>query len=324
MLNYSSPYSTMNLLSRTILLLLASSSAWAAERADTYQNALSKSGDEGIIVYLYGPNWNKRSVKMLESFWKSPETEQAAGKSVLVSLPIYQRPTDEQKAEEEEIRAGFPMPPPHQYRSNPTVVMQDKTGRTYAILAGTDDLGEGLSGARAHELMKKNKELLARQLELMAKAEQASGLEKAKLIGQASTLGIEPPSNALDQIKELDANDESGFVRRLSYDPRQFQEKHKESKASELETAVMKIVNDPAYSSLQRQETYCILIGQLRRDGVAKNVLKKHLLDMQKIDPNTMYGKITDELVSMWCSSSAGNDESKDTDKKKKRHKRDK
>ncbi len=313
-------------ISRLLLLLLACTctSAWAAERAKTYNEALSKAGDEGVILYLYGPDWNKRSVKMLDTFWKTSELEHAAGNSVLVEVPIYQRPTDEQRAEQEEIQSGFPLPPPHRYRSNPTVIMLDKTGRTYAILAGHDELGEGLTGAKGCQLIQKNKGLLALQLDLMAKAEQASGLEKAKLIGQASTLGIDPPHDALEQIRGLDPNDESGYVRRLSFDPRKFQEDHKDAKAAELEAPVMKIVNDKAYSPLQRQETYCILIGQLRRDNAPKSVLKKHITDLKQIDPSSMYGQICDNLLSLWCGEPAPKDDNKDTDTKKKRSKRNK
>ncbi len=316
----------IHFISRAVLILLAFScmSAWAAERAKTYHEALEKAGDEGVLIYLYGPDWNRRSVKMLESFWQKNELERAAGNSVLVALPIYQRPTAEQKAEQEEIQSGFPLPPPHRYRSNPTVVMLDKTGRTYAILSGNDDLGDGLSGSKACQLIQKNKALLAQQLELMNKAEQASGLEKAKLIGQASTLGIDPPHNAAEQIRTLDPKDESGYVRRLNYDPRKFQEEHKDAKSTELESPVLKIVNDTAYSPLQRQETYCILIGQLRRDGAAKNVLRKHLLAMQQIDPNSMYGKITPSLLTQWCGDPAPKTTDKDSVSKKKHRKRDK
>lgn len=294
----------------------------AAERFRTYVEAQAKANEEGIIVYLYGPNWNKRSVKMLQSFWESPDTAQAAGNSTLVAIPIYQRPTPEQKLEQDEIGAGFTMPPAYAYRSNPTVVMQDKAGNTYAILAGSDDLGSGLSGKRAQELIRKNKKLLARRLELMTQAEKATGIDKARLIGEACTLGIAGPSSGLEQIKQLDPNDETGYIRRLTFDPRRFQGEHANDDTDTLEKAVMKIVNDKAYSTLQRQETYCLLIGKLRRDGATASVLRKHIQAMGAIDPESMYGKITDDILHIWCGAPAPEESLQGKDKQKTKKKR--
>lgn len=284
-----------------ILLAVGSPLAFSAQRVDNYNDALSQAGDEGVIVYLYGPDWNRKSTNMLKTFWKGKDVEQAAGESTMVAIPLYQRPNDAQKAEQERIQGDFRIPPPKQYRSIPAIFMLDNTGRVYAWICGTDGFGEGETGALAVKQIKKYKELFAKQRELMEKSDKADGLEKARLIGQASTLGIEPTSQALDQIKTFDPNDETGFVRRLTFDPHKFQEDHKDDETFAIEAEVMKIVEDKAYSELQRQEAYCVLIGQLRREKATPDVLKRHILAMQKIDEKSMYGQIVPHLLEMWC-----------------------
>ena len=49
----------------------------AAERAETFSEALSKAGSDGVIAYCYGPDWNRRSVRLLKTFWNTPEAAEA-------------------------------------------------------------------------------------------------------------------------------------------------------------------------------------------------------------------------------------------------------
>ncbi|MGN0837023.1 MAG: hypothetical protein ACI4OS_06235, partial [Akkermansia sp.] len=130
---------TRSKLSLAALLALAvGSAAGAAQRVDSYDEALSQAGDDGVIVYCYGPDWNKRSVRMLDSFWKSPELEAAAGDAKLVAIPFYQGedPTDKAKS----IKGAYKGP---SFGVCPTVALIDAQGNVYAELPGTDYLADG-------------------------------------------------------------------------------------------------------------------------------------------------------------------------------------
>lgn len=286
----------------------------AAQKASTFEDALKKAKADGIVAFCYGPDWNMRSTNMVNTFWKSKLTEKACGDAVMIAIPFYQRPTPANIKEQNKIQGSFKRRRVnHDFRSFPAVCMMDRTGRVYAQLCGTDDLGtDDDDFAKGIDNITAKLEAFRRQSELLAQAEKAQGIEKAKLLGQASTLGIYAPEGAAEAIKSLDPQDQTGYYQRLTYDPFHFNErvnafsgsKMDPSKAltpEQTEKELQTLLKNPVLSNIQKQESYAVYIGRLRKTQADKAMLIKQIKAMHDIDPDTMYGRIMPHLLELWC-----------------------
>lgn len=317
MRNYLSFYNMSKKLLISLGFALVACVAKGAVTVAGYDEALKKAKSDGVIVYCYGPDWNRRSVIMLDEFWKNPQIEKACGDAVMVAVPYYQRPTDEQQLEANKISGAFQRRKVNnQFRSFPAVCMVGKDGRIYAQLCGTDALGsEKDNYRRGYENISHHLELYRKQTELLAQAEKAEGLEKARFIGEASTLGIYPPDGASSQIKALDPQDTLGYVKTLSYDPYSFNmeanafsgcDRNAENALSAEKTAsrLQEILQNKTLTPIQKQESYAVYIGRLRKDGngADRATLTKYIKMMGAIDPTSMYGKIVPHLLELWCN----------------------
>ncbi len=292
---------------------LLSPAAFAAQRATTYAEALDKAGEDGVLAYCYGPDWNKRSVRMLKTFWENPATEEAAGDAVMVAVPYYQDKDAEGADKESEIRSGLREP---HYGACPTVFMIDKSGRIYATLTGLDDLGDE-NGTLGAEKIKTKLAELRRQKELLAKAEAASGPAKAKLLCEVTDLSIEAPKGIVEEIQLADPEDTTGAVRRNTHNAfygfmyEQLQTKDGFLKTdfvpdlNAISAACYSIINDEAYRNEDRQAAYALLIGLSREAGIPSNQLRGYITKCMKIDESTMYGKMGPALIEKWAGKGA-------------------
>ena len=282
-------------------------------RAASYSEAIAAAGDDGVMVFCYGPDWNQRSVRMLKKFWQSSELEQVSGKAILVAAPYYQAPTAEEEAESRNITGGMPAPP---FGVCPTVMMFDKDGFCYANLPGTDYLGDESGALGMKNIAQKLEALHARQ-RLLAQAESMSGEAKAKILNDVADLPIKNPRGLVDMIREADPSDKTGLVRRNTHDAKQFLYDQMETKDgflakdfvpdfNKIKTECMKVAKDEALRPEDRQAAYALIIGQARREHVSgkQNIPGKQMKDFingcAKIDPNTMYGKLSPALVGLW------------------------
>lgn len=315
------------------LAALSLPSVWAAQRVATYSEALEKAGDDGIIAYCYGPDWNRRSVRMLNSFWKNPDTEAAAGNAVMVAIPFYEDSSHPKAGEAADIRGGFPDPP---FGVCPIVVMLDKTGKAYAHMPGSDYLGDE-DGEKGRENIRKNLtkfrryQEITKQLGLWEGDHQVSssggvqGAERAKLIAEAIDLQLYIPGGSiasmppytdpalLRELELADPADKTGLVRRYKHVELQFRYKLFDTPDGFLKPEFVadypmikeecfKIIKDPAYRTYDRQAAYLTFIGQSRREAIQPNQLKGHIKKMGEIDPNTVFGRGAAALHDLWGS----------------------
>lgn len=316
-----------------VIAALSLTSTWAAQRVATYSEALEKAGDDGIIVYCYGPDWNRRSVRMLNSFWKNPETEAAAGNAVMVAIPFYEDANHPKAGEAADIRGGFADPP---FGVCPLVVMLDKTGKAYAHLPGLDYLGDeeggkGRENIRAYLAKFRKYQEIMKKLGLDNGEAEASassgvqGVERAKLIGEAMDLQLYIPGSKiasmaphtdpqlLHELELADPSDKTGLIRRFSHVELQFRYKLFDTSDGFLKPDFVadypmikkecfEIIDDPAYRTIDRQAAYLTFIGQSRREAIQPNLLKSHIKKMGAIDPNTVFGRGAAALHDLWGS----------------------
>ena len=281
-------------------------------RPETYRDALSAAGDDGVIVFCYGPDWNQRSVRMLQSFWNQSELEKVTGQAALVAVPIYEYPTEKQEAESRRISAGMP---PIPFKVCPTVMLIDKDGTMYANLPGMDFLGDE-SGSTAFKNIADKLAAHRKMLELMKKADSLNGVERAKVLGEIGELPIEKPKNLLDMLKAADPNDSTGLVRRNGHSALQFLYKLMDTKDGFLKVDFhttlrdlmgesMKVINDKALRAEDRQAAYCLLIGQARREEGGSRRMKDLINASMKIDPKSFYGRAMPRLTQLWGNERA-------------------
>ncbi len=293
----------------------------AAQRAKTYSEALEMAGDDGVVVYCYGPDWNKRSVRMLKSFWENAATEAAAGDAVMVAVPFYQDDKAEGAEEAAAIRGGAKWPPSGVC---PAVLLKDKQGNTYANLFGMDHFGDEQGALGAENMAKKLAEF-RQQRELLAKAATASGEERARLLCQVADLSIMAPKGIVDEIQLADPEDKTGAVRRCKHDAFYgFMYEQMETKdgflakdftpnLTKISAACMQIIEDEAYRPVDRQAAYALLIGRSRAEGIQANKLRGYITKCGRIDETTVYGKMTPHLIEKWTQGTAAAPKKKKT-----------
>ena len=282
-------------------------------RANSYRDALAAAGEDGVIVFCYGPDWNQRSVRMLKKFWLTKALEEASGGAILVAAPYYQAPTPEQAAESSEITGGMQGPP---HGVCPTIMMFNKDGFCYSSLPGRDYLGEE-TGELAMKNIAEKLDALHTMQQLLAKAEGLRGAEKAKVLSEIRDLPIKSPDKVLTMLQEADPSDKTGLVRRNTYNSLNFLYEMMETKDgflaadfvpdyNKIKTECLKVAKDETLRAEDRQAAYALLIGQARREHVSgkQNIpskqMKEFITSCTKIDPNTTYGRLGPTLVGLW------------------------
>ncbi|MDO5470806.1 MAG: hypothetical protein Q4F38_05845 [Akkermansia sp.] len=291
-----------------VALLMVSAFADAAQRARTFGEAMEKAGDDGVIAYCYGPDWNQRSVVLLNSFWKSPAAEEAAGNAVMVAVPFYEKDTAKGAEDAAEIRGDMPEPP---FMVCPTVMFFDKSGRRYASFQGADYLGSDDECTEGVKNIAKNIQALRRQQELMSKAASLVGKEKAKLLAEVADLPIEKPENLMSELELADPTDKLGAIRRNKFNALQFMYKQLdtpdgfikpdfEADYQQMRKDCEEVFKDEAIRPRDRQAVYNLFIGQSRREAVHGNQLKGFIKRVNKLDDTTDYGKLSPTLVNLW------------------------
>lgn len=297
--------------------LLFQPAAEAATRVKSYDDACSSAGSDGVMVYIYGPDWNTRSTKMLKSFWETPAVEEAAGNAMLLSVPLYQNPKNADP-ELSGAQGGLRIPG---FQFCPRVLMLDADGNIYADLIGTDDLGS-MKGELGVENIRRNLEYLRKRNELMEKAKAAEGIKKAEILCEVSDLPIQKPDSLMDEIKSADPTDKTGAVRRNEFKAREFLYKMMETKdgfltpgfepdLGEVKREATKIFQDKAYRDEDRQAAYNLLIGLSRQEPVGPTQLKTLIRANMRLAPETRSGKANATILTAWGDAKPDKDAAK-------------
>lgn len=288
------------------LALFASTPVFAAREVKNFDVAKKIAPADGIIVFLYGANWDKRGTAMLKTLWEK-KIKPAAGNAAVIDLPVYQNPTEREKKKAAEKWCGWRTPKIFSY---PCIVMLSDKAHKYAIIQGSDILDDP---DKVVALFKAKLELYRKQAKLVSQAEKAKGLRKAELYGQASCiLGIDPPFEALKRIKESDPKGETPYAKRLEFDvyklmvdEQYFNDKEPEKKMMSVQEGLdrlKKLTSDDTYLPWQKQEMYGATTGFLRRQKYDNAKLKKLYEEMIAIDPDSEWANYAKESIRLWCT----------------------
>ena len=283
-----------------LALVLLPLTAEAYPKAETYEEARTRLKDDGLLfVFVHADGWDKHSKKTTDLMMKDEAVAKAIGNGVVMTLAL---PNNGGKEFDEKLKSRFGklrVPTPD---SIPGVNVYTKEGRVLASLS--IPYNERKKPAALARRIVELKKAFASQNELMAKAGQANGPEKARLLGEAACIqGVSRPDNVQKMIKQADPEDKSGMDKVISLNLPHYAigtAGTKDWKKSLAE--VRELQKNPNFSKEQQQQLCCIAIGLLRRHGGMqyKQELKETIARLREIDPDSLLGQSAIDAERMW------------------------
>ncbi len=283
-------------------LLLAPLSATAYQKADNIEQGKNLVTDDGYAIVTYADGWDKYSKKTAEMMMADPAVTKALGNAVVMTLPVP-NVTSKEEHEANKTRFGnMDLSFPNVY---PAIILYDKTGRrlTDICIPYSERKNPAAIAAKVSTAMTAAR----KQARLLSDAETAQGVEKARLLGQASIIpGINRPNKVADMIKKVDPQDESGMQRIASLNLFATAIESASTKDWEADLATTKaLMENPLLTTEQKQQACCICIGLLRRHGGLgrRAELKQMINKLRELDPDSLLGQSADDAERMWVST---------------------
>lgn len=277
-------------------------------KADTFEAAQPLLKDDGYILFAFAEGWDTYSRSVCQKLMKSDAVKQAAGDAVFMEVPIPNVLSDERKEADKARFGKLNVPDAPDY---PALLLLTKSGRHYATISGP--FMHAARPKKVSRLIKKYLRAMHQQETLLADAAKAKGVEKARLFGEACSIPeINPPdkiAKIINQIKQLDPKNQTGFVRKLvapidlAFEISGIENSKDPGKGWEAALAQAKTyLKDPVYSNEQRQALYAVAIGVLRRHlGVsAAPKIREYATEMANLIPDNYLGKAAKIVIRDW------------------------
>lgn len=283
-----------------LALVMLPSLAVAYPKADTFEQAKTKIKDDGlVVVFVHADGWDKHSKKTVDRMMKDADVSKALKDDVVMTLALPNTWSDKFDARLKERFGKLRVPTPD---SIPGINVYTKEGRVLASLSipFKERKKPAVLAKRIAELKKAH----ARQSKLMAQAEQASGPEKARLLGEAAFVhGVSRPDNVQKMIQQADPDNKSGMVQVISLNLPHYAIGTAGTKDWQKSLADVKdLMKNPLFNKEQQQQLCCIAIGLLRRHGGMqhKEEMKKMIARLREIDPDSILGQSAIDAERMW------------------------
>ena len=285
----------------TLSLALAPLTATAYQKAENIEQAQTLVTDDGYAIVMYARDWDKYSKKTAERMMADPTVSKALGNAVVMTMDVPNvTPKEEHEANKKRF-GKMDLSFPNVY---PAIILYDKDCRRlkdilipYAERNNPTAVAEKVATAMT---------AARKQAKLMAQAEGAQGIEKARLIGQAASIpGINRPNNVANTLKQLDPEDNTGLYQIATLNLFDTAIGTADTKDWEADLAKMKkLIDNPLLTTENKQQACCICIGLLRRHGgmARKAELKQMIAKLKSLDPNSLLGKSAVDAERMWVS----------------------
>jgi hypothetical protein len=284
----------------SLIAALAPLTASAYIKANSVEEAKTRVTDDGYVVVTYAEGWDKYSKKTARQLMEHTAIKKALGKNtMLLTLGV---PDVSTKKDHEENKARFGHLDLSFPNSYPAFIFYNKDGHRLADVCVSFE-------ERKHpkKLARRISEVLdaaARQRQLLAQAETAGGVEKARLLGQAAAVpGLRHPANVARRIREADPDDRSRmheFVT-LNLPHRAIDTASTENWQATL-SEIKEMMSIPLLTTEHKQQLCCIMIGLLRRHGGPQHLpaLKETISQLRELDPDSIWGKSADDAARLW------------------------
>lgn len=281
------------------LLLPVAQPLMAAPVASDFAAAEKQVSDAGYIAFIYPAGWDRYGEKFCRRLMVDKRVLEAAGDAVLLAIPLYQTPTDEQKKLAERMRGKLAYPGNMSDISYPAIIFYEKEGRQYATLHG-EQLMRG-TPARIAALVaerlaaKKKQDALLKQAGSVPSASQQAGL----LLEAARVSGIDRPAGLQDALKKADPQDTTGCLSALDFT---FAAQEGES-VEEMLTRLDNELENPRLTDEQKQRACAAAIGHIRRVRgmmAGGELICRYARRMQMFNPNSPLGLAAPVIMRDW------------------------
>ncbi len=274
----------------------------AATKVTNYAEAQNRKlvNNDGYLIIAYPDGWNRFGEKLAHKLAGSSAISKAAGKAVLMMLPIPDYTTEATKKAKADICGKLNVPGA---RSYPALILLDREGKHYATLCGTPVVRatEKEVAAQLAELMKKGQQ----RRDLLDKAEKAAkGAEKARLTFDAYQIdGLSGWGKGFaNHLAKLDPKDESGVVHAANYNHYALLDKLGKMPPADAVAEVDKLLKDAAYTNRQKQQMCMAILGVLRRSGGMEQApaMRRFARQLGEYAPETAHGKASTFIGNNW------------------------
>ncbi len=275
--------------------------AQAATKVSNYEQAQAQLNDEGYILFIYGQGWDKRSKELTTALYNSPAVSKAAGKSVMMLVPLPESMTDAEKEAFNKVMGKLQLPHVHSKHSFPAVVMYDSSGRQYSIICGPAMVQP--EPGRIALTIARRKAGLVKQLDLLAQANKTQGEARAKLLLQACRIdNLERPDRVQELIKQADPEDKAGCLAALNFHNNPLGDKVNDMPLAEFLAEMDKAIANPLHTAQQKQNACAFTIGTIRRRTGAggSELIRKYAELMKSLDPDSVLGRGADVVLRDW------------------------
>lgn len=280
-------------------LALAPLTAGAYQKAENIDQAKTMVTDDGYAVVMYARDWDKYSKKTAELMLADPAVSKALGNAVVMQLDVPNVTSKEEHEQNKKRFGGLNLDFPNVY---PAIVLYDKTGRRLTDIC--IPFSERNKPVAVAEKVAVAMAAARKQAKLLAQAESAQGVEKARLLGEAASVpGVNRPANVARTIKQLDPEDKSGMYEVASLNLFATAIESASTKDWEADLARMeKLMKNPLLTTDQKQQACCIAIGLLRRHGGVqrKEELKAMIARLRSLNPDSILGKAAIDAERLW------------------------
>ncbi len=314
---------------KTLTLMLLSAFALlpvqAVQEATTFDQAAQIVTDDGYAIFVYGEGWDKKGKATCAKLIKDPAIRKALGNAVVMMIPYYNAPTDEQKEQvklmmERTVKQNGKdvtekIDYPGGQQSYPMIALYNKQ-RFEAVHLRGDQLykadGTKIDPAKIAAKIAPLHEGIIKQSQLLSAASSAQGKEKAKLLFEASRIpGLNRPKECNKKaILELDKDDSQGYGFAIEYyngNVGKMGEKGPDGKPLTTDSYLAlldKNLTNPLLTAEQKQNTCAMAIGVVHRaygKGGTK-LIRKYAKQMKQLDPNSKLGISANTVIRDWTA----------------------
>ncbi len=291
-----------------------------SRRFTSIGEALGKAGDDGIVVFLYGPKWNRRSEVLLHKFWERDEVQQASGQALLVAQAV------------DAGQSSLPSPMGSYLPICPSLIFLDKQGSVYAYMPGMDAIGDE-TGSQGVQNIRTMIARLRQRDGYMAQSRQTQGTRSADLIHKAAEVPFPQPhyinnhfpnpeySNSNPRvrfaslIRQADPSDSRRYARSLLYSPVSFMYGMLNTRDGfvsprfvpnyeYIKAECLKIAKDNSLRPEDRQQAYALIIGIAHRQNQSPREIYDFITAFSQLDASSFYGRLAPTLMHSWAGTS--------------------
>lgn len=295
------------------------------QEVTSFDQAAQAVTDDGYAVFVYGDGWDKTGKDICERLIKDPAVRKALGNAVVLMVPYYNAPTDEQKEQvkllmERTVKQNGKdvtekIDYPGGQQSYPMIALYNKQ-RFEAVHLRGDQLYKGkgakLDTAKVAAALTPLHAGVIKQSKMLEAASKAQGKEKAKCLFEAAQIpGLNRPKEANKKaILELDKDDSQGYAFAIEYyngNVGKLGEKGPDDKPLTTDSylAILdKNLENPLLTTEQKQNTCAFAIGTVHRaygKGGTK-LIRKYAKQMKALDPNSKLGISADTVIRDWTA----------------------